>query len=99
MTTTLPSERDDTPKPQPYVKFRGMKAADGVPDDIALGDVQEFTGRAECVHIGTEKRADGEQRPVIGMRVLDVELGDVTPAPRDGQLALDEDDTPLGDQP
>ena len=75
-----------------FVRFRGMKSAGEDVPTLALGDVLDFTGRAECVSIGTEKRADGEQRPVIGMRVMEVDLGDVTPAPKDEQLAFNEDD-------
>lgn len=75
-----------------YVKFRGMKAAaEGLPVP-GLGDIQTFNVTAECVSVGTEKRADGEQRPVIGMRVVEVEPGEITEAPKDEQLPFTEDD-------
>lgn len=80
-----------TDAPETFIKFRGMKAAGETPD-IALGDVMAFSGVAECVQVGTEKRADGERRPVIGMRVMEVDLGEVTPAPKDEQLPFNEDD-------
>lgn len=81
--------------PEAYVRFRGMKAAEEMPE-IALGDVMKFSGIAECVQLGTEKRADGEQRPVVGMRVVEVELGEITAAPKDEQLPFEDDDAPLG---
>ncbi|TAK32293.1 MAG: hypothetical protein EPO40_02920 [Myxococcaceae bacterium] len=81
--------------PEGYVKFRGMQAAAMTPD-IALGDLMRFSGLAECVQLGTEKRADGEQRPVVGMRVVEVELGEITAAPKDEQLPFEDDDTTIG---
>lgn len=81
-----------TDGPETYIKFRGMKAAaDGLPVPD-LGDVQTFSVTAECVSVGTEKRADGEKRPVIGMRVMEVEPGEITKAPTDNQLPFEDDD-------
>ncbi|OJY47630.1 hypothetical protein [Pseudonocardia sp. 73-21] len=80
-----------------FVKFRGMKSTGENVPEIALGDIMTFSGSAECVQIATEKRADGEERPVIGMRVMEVDLGSVSPAPKDEQLPFeDDDDAPLG---
>lgn len=74
-----------------YVRFRGTNASvDKL--DIALGDRVEFNAAGECVAIGTEKRADGEERPVVTVKVDEVHLGDVTEAPRDEQLPFDKDD-------
>lgn len=73
-----------------YVKFRGMQSTEGSPE-VSLGDLMKFSGVAECVAIGTEKRADGEQRPVIGMRVMEVDLGPVTKASVDEQLPFNDD--------
>jgi hypothetical protein len=78
--------------PDTYIKFRGMKAATNEIPEVSLGDMQTFTVTAECVQTGTEKRADGEERPVIGMKVMEVELGEITPAPKDDQLPFNEDD-------
>jgi hypothetical protein len=82
-----------------YIKFRGMKAAAEDMPVPGLGDVQAFTVTAECVSVGTEKRADGEQRPVIGMRVMEVDPGEITKAPTDTQLKLVDDGPTLGDDP
>lgn len=80
-----------TDAPETYIKFRGMKAAaEGIPTPD-LGDIQTYTVTAECVQVGTEKRADGEKRPVIGMRVVEVEPGEITPAPKDEQLPFNEE--------
>lgn len=95
MTTAPPTEQDQhvTDGTKTFMKFRGMNA---IGEDLtipALGDIQTFTVTAECVSTGTEKRADGEKRPVIGMRVIEVEPGAITPAPKDEQLPFDEDDS------
>ncbi|QJY46682.1 hypothetical protein [Pseudonocardia broussonetiae] len=72
-----------------YVRFRGTNASvDKL--DIGLGDRVEFTASGECVAIGTEKRADGEERPVVTVKVDEVELGDVTEGSRDEQLPFDD---------
>lgn len=86
---TAPDSKPDK-QPDAYVKFRGMQAAEQS-IDVALGDHVQFSGTAECVQIGQEKRADGEQRPVIGMRVMEVELGPVSKAPVDEQLPFTDD--------
>lgn len=75
-----------------FVRFRGMKSTGEDVPAMALGDHMRFSGVAECVQIAQEKRADGEERPVIGMRVLEVDLGEVTEAPKDEQLPFDEGD-------
>lgn len=100
MTTTLPSERETQTAavPAAHVKFTGMSGS-ALSDPAQLGDHQTFVVTAVCVGSGKELRKDGEVREVRKMEVVDVEFGEITPAPRDGQLALDEDDTPLGDQP
>lgn len=74
-----------------YVRFRGTNASVDTLD-IALGDRVQFTASGECVHIGTEKRADGEQRPVVTVKVDEVELGDVTEAEKVDQLPFDASD-------
>lgn len=74
-----------------YVKFRGTNASVEDPE-IGLGDRVTFTGLGRCVGTGTEERADGEQRPVVTVKVEEVELGDVTKAPKGDQLPFDEDD-------
>jgi hypothetical protein len=77
-----------------FYRFRGASTATEDDAAVDLGDRRTITLQAECVAVGTEMRADGERRPVISMRVLEVEFGDVTPAPVDDQLPLDaaEDD-------
>lgn len=77
--------------PETYVKFRGANASAENPG-IGLGDLVAFSGTAECVQIGTEKRADGEQRPVVAVKVIEVDLGEITKAPDDEQLPFAEDD-------
>lgn len=84
------------PETGTYYSFRGMKAADesGTVDPPELGDIQEFVVTAECVGEGIELRADGERRPVLKMKVTDVQLGKVSPAPKTDQLPF-EDEPPL----
>lgn len=79
-----------------YVTFNGATAS---VDDlkIDLGDRVKFSGYGECVKVGTEKRADGEQRPVVTIKVEDVEVGDIDPAPIEDQLPFDEAADDLGD--
>lgn len=78
-----------------FVKFNGASASVEKPD-IQLGDIVEFTGMGECVRVATEKRSDGERRPVITVKVGEVELGEVVKAPKDEQLPFDEDTPTLG---
>jgi hypothetical protein len=80
-----------TDTPETYIKFRGANASAENPG-IQLGDRVEFTGIGECVSVATEKRGDGEQRPVIAVKVLEVDLGEITKAPTDEQLPFSEDD-------
>jgi hypothetical protein len=92
----VPSEQPVESSGEVYIKFRGMKAG---ADDIAvpeLGDIMEFAVTAECVSVGTEKRADGERRTVIGMRVMEVEPGEISKAPTDDQLPFNDDADELG---
>jgi hypothetical protein len=90
VTTTA----DDTGT-ETYVKFNGANAAADNPG-IELGDRVVFSGVGECVGVGIEKRGDGERRPVVKVKVLDVELGEITKPPRDEQLPFDEDTPALG---
>jgi hypothetical protein len=83
----------DTDAPDTYVKFRGANASTENPG-IELGDRVEAIVIGECVAVGTEKRGDGERRPVVSVKVVDVELGAVTKPPKEDQLPFDEDDTP-----
>jgi hypothetical protein len=78
-----------------YVKFNGANAATENPG-IELGDRVAFSGVGECVSVGIEKRGDGERRPVVKVKVLDVELEEITKPPRDEQLPFDEDTPALG---
>lgn len=90
---TLTEQPAPAHQPETYLKFRGMKASGNLPTIPELGDVQTYTVTAECVAVGTEKRADGERRPVIGMKVLEVEPGDIEKAPEgDPQLPLGDDE-------
>lgn len=73
-----------------YVRFRGTNAS-VEKLEIGLGDRVEFTASGECVAIGTEKRADGEERPVVTVKVDEVDLGDVTERPVDDQLPFKDD--------
>lgn len=83
----------DQPEPDTYVRFTGMKTAGEFPALPKLGDRQRFAVIAECVkEPHRELMADGRHRPVIGMKVIEVEPGEITPAPDDPQLALDEED-------
>lgn len=77
-----------------FIKFRGTSASVEDPD-IGLGDHVEFSGSGKCVAVGTEERADGEQRPTVTVKVEEIDLGDVSPAPKDDQLPFDEDDEPV----
>jgi hypothetical protein len=74
-----------------YVKMRGANASVNDPQ-ITLGDRVEFSGMGECVAVGTEKRADGEERPVVTIKVEEVDLGDVTKPPKDDQLPFEDDE-------
>lgn len=76
-----------------YVKFRGTNASVENPE-IGLGDYVEFKGSGRCVGVGTEERADGEQRPTVTVKVEEIDLGDVSPAPKDDQLPFDQGDEP-----
>lgn len=78
-----------------YVKFNGANAQAEDPG-INLGDRVTFTGIGECVRVATEKRSDGERRPVVTVKVADVTLGDIEKAPVDDQLPFDEDTPALG---
>lgn len=78
-----------------YVKFRGANASAADPG-ISLGDRVTFTGVGECVSVATEKRGDGEQRPVVAVKVAEVQLGEIVKAPTDDQLPFDEDIPALG---
>lgn len=73
-----------------YVRFRGTNAS-VEKLEIGLGDRVEFTASGECVAIGTEKRADGEERPVVTVKVDEVDLGDVTERAVDDQLPFNDD--------
>ncbi|GJF06565.1 hypothetical protein [Pseudonocardia sp. D17] len=93
----MTSEKRETP-PETFVRFTGMKAAGDFDTLPALGDRQSFTVLAECVkEPHHELMADGHRRPVIGMRVLEVEPGDVIPRPEgDPALPFDEDTEEIG---
>lgn len=73
-----------------YITFNGANASVEKAPDIGLGDRVDFSGFGECVRVATEKRSDGEQRPVITIKVAEVDLGDISPAPKDDQLPFDE---------
>lgn len=79
-----------------YIRFRGANASVENPE-VGLGDRVEFSGYGRCVFDGTEERGDGEKRPVLAIKVEEVEIGDVSKEPKDGQLSLVADDTELAD--
>lgn len=85
-----------TETPATYVKFNGANASLDDDPEIDLGDVVRFTGIGECVKVGREKRGDGERRPVITVKVGDVELSEVMKAPKEDQLPFAEDAPALG---
>lgn len=91
----MPDEKQDTP--ETFVRFTGMKAAGIVNELPALGGRMKFSGIAECVkEPHHELMADGHHRPVVGMKVIEVELGEVTPAPEgDPKLPFNEGDEEL----
>lgn len=74
-----------------YVTFRGA-AAKIEELKAELGDRVEFSGVGEVTHVGTEKREDGERRPIVKIKVLEVDVDGVAPAPKDEQLPFAEDD-------
>lgn len=83
-----------TDGPKIYIKFRGMNAAGEDLPTPQLGDIMDVSVKAECVSVATEKRADGERRPVIGMKVIEVEPGEITKAPKEeGLFAVPNDDS------
>lgn len=75
MSTT--EKTDDNP--DMAVKFIGMSAA--VQNPPAIGDVQTFTVTARCVGDGRDERQSGGVVGYRKMRVLEVEAGEITPAP------------------
>lgn len=89
-TSEAPGDGTET-----FVKFNGASASVESPD-IALGDVVKFSGMGECVRVATEKRSDGERRPVITVKVGDVELAGVIKAPKEDHLPFGEDAPALG---
>ncbi|MBN9108600.1 MAG: hypothetical protein J0I34_07435 [Pseudonocardia sp.] len=89
----------DKPDPdETFVRFTGMKAAAIVEELPTLGGRMRFSGIAECVkEPHHELMADGHHRPVVGMKVIEVELGEVTPAPEgDPQLPYDANTEEIG---
>lgn len=85
-----------TGTPATYVKFNGANASVDDDPEIELGDVVRFSGMGECIKVSREIRGDGERRPVITVKVGDIELGEVIPAPKEDQLPFDEDAPALG---
>ncbi|MDN5854344.1 MAG: hypothetical protein L0K86_16120 [Actinomycetia bacterium] len=79
-----------------FIKFRGTNASVEDPD-IGLGDYVAFTGSGRWGLDGTPERADREKRPVGAIKVEEVELGEVSKAPKDDQLPFDDDEPALGE--
>lgn len=75
-----------------FVKFTGMKAAGILSQLPALGGRIAFSGIGEFkTELHHELMADGHHRPVVGVKVIEVELGEVSPAPEgDPALPFDE---------
>lgn len=80
-----------------FVKFNGTNASVEAPEVVKLGDRIEFSGAGVVSFIGDELRGDGEERPVLTLKVQEVELGDVSPAPEDPQLDMLADDDSADD--
>lgn len=88
------AKRDETLDDQPtYVSFTGMKTAAEFAEFPKMGDRQTFIVIAECRkprHF--QLMEDGQVRPLMTMKVVDIQAGEITKAPADPQLQLVEDE-------
>lgn len=79
-----------------HVKFTGM-SLNALDMAVDIGDEMDLKVRARCSASGREARKDGEIRDVARMEVLEIEPGEITPAPEgDPTLPYDEDAEEIG---
>lgn len=74
------------------VKFLGMSGA--VENPPKIGDTQQFIVTARCIGDGRDERQSGGIVEFRKMRILDVQPGEITPAPEEEPSLFSGDGTP-----